>query len=88
MIIACYYTGNDVETGDKEIYCWEFVKTDIGNGKIDDTIKKIEDGTESHSEGRKKKNVKLDCYVPNPTSTPSSASYLKNYFLLGLLLLF
>ena len=75
---CCYYTGNDAATGDSEKICWEFAKTDIDNGKIKDTIKKIEDGTESHSEGRKKNNVKLEC----------SASYLKNYFLLGLLLLF
>ena len=75
---CCYYTGTDVGTGDSEKMCMEFAKTAIDNYKVKDTIKAIEDGTETHCEGRKKKNVNLDC----------SASYLKNYFLLCLLLLF
>ena len=76
---CCYYTGTNVEnSSDPEKYCWEFLKTDIDNDKVYDTIKAIEDGKDSHTGGKKKKDVKLDCF----------ASYLKNYFLLGLLLLF
>ena len=76
---CCYYTGTSVEnSSDSEKYCWEFAKSDIDNDKVYDTIKKIEDGTDTHCGGKKKKDVQLDCF----------ASYLKNYFLLGLLLLF
>ncbi len=76
---CCYYTGINVDnSSDPEKYCWEFLKSAIDNDKVYDTIKAIEDGTDSHCEGQKKKDVQLDCF----------ASYLKNYFLLGLLLLF
>ncbi len=76
---CCYYTGTSVEnSSDPEKYCWEFSKSVIDNDKVYDTIKKIEDGTDTHCGGKKKKDVQLDCF----------ASYLKNYFLLGLLLLF
>ena len=74
---CCYYEGHNVDTDKDEKFCWEFEKTKIDNNKVKDTISQIEKGTDSHVT-KAHKNVKLDCF----------ASYLKNYFLMGLLLLF
>ena len=73
---CCYYEGHNLSTDVNEKRCWEFEKSKIDNDGVDNVISQIEKGTDSHVTKPHDK-VKLDCF----------ASYLQNYFLLGLLLL-
>ncbi len=78
MNIVAILKEKNLSTNQKEIFCWAFLKTSIDDDKIDDTIKEIEKGTDSHVT-KKHSDVELDCF----------SFYEKlNYILIGLLILF